>query len=1391
MHISNLQYILGLIAFSFVENRAYKQGESIISDSNKKNFLSEFEFRPGDFPKTTDFKPIGLILGNGSPALEVLVYNTTKRPRADVLKKVWNERQGGRGVPLLVVALQEGLCHFCGHTEKLANTAHTDLPIENIELLCRAALQLPNHHSVDRFLREHIRESDSPIFGIVNHGLLATYVIQRGKEEVGESDWLTASRNVTEFFSKKELFDSTDHRKLLNNLGYTIESLKGPAYILTSDDSHLALAILLDQNESAELPSGRFGNQTPISSALQMAQTHNLEWVIVCRGSELRLYPTRTGVGVGQRGLTDTYLSLDINLLPESRLPFLWLTMSAEALRQDGFISELRAKSHRFATNIGKRLRERIYTTVIPKLAMAIVKARGLKKPSTEDLELTYQMAMLVLFRLLFIAYAEDHDLLPYRSNSAYKARSLTQKARELIEVMQKKREFDTGTSHWEEVNGLWDAVRAGHKEWEVPPYDGGLFEEDKEKHPAGYELSEIKLSNRDFGVVLTNVLLDQDTPEGLGPVDFRSLGVREFGTIYEGLLENELSVAEQNLTTDKKGHYKPTDDKKKIEVRKNEIYLHNRSGVRKATGSYYTKSFAVEHLLDHSLEPALNEHLKKVEALAKTDSANTGKQLFEFYVADIAMGSGHFLIAAIDRIEKRFITFLGQTPLKSVDDELEKLRIAAKKTLGEAADERQLEKNQLLRRLIARRCIYGVDLNPLAVELARLSMWIHTFVPGLPLSFLDHNLVCGNSLVGIGTFDEAIDELTDAGANYGLFDDPAKKLLEAAADDIRTLRELSDADMKDIKKAKDTVIHMEKVLSGLMAILDVLSATRISDDIKKELRSGAAGFLTNIKNLDTLFGNVLHKKARKVLSGIPPFHFPIAFPEIFLRDTPGFDVIIGNPPWEEAMADENEFWGRHFPGLRGLKPTAYESELSQLKKTRKDLVKLHRKEQESAALLRQVLHTGPFPGMGTGHPDLYKAFSWRFWHLIRNKGGLVGVVLPRAVWFAKGSAQFRKTVMEDGQVEILTYLLNNRKWVFAEVHPQYTIVLTSISKGKVENPQVSMRGPFGSKESFYSAMNSMPVRFNAKDVLTWSHTGSIPLLPNSESANVFLQLRKAPCLDANIGDWDCRPIQGDINATFDKNLMTFSEQKPRNNWPVYKGESFDLWNPDTGSYYAWAEPEQITKHLQDKRKRGHRTSNSAFSLFSEEWINNKNTLSCLSPRLVFRDITNRTNRRTIISALIPANIIMSNQAPFFLWANGNAEDMVFLLSLLSSIPLDWYARRFVESHLNFHILMPFPVPRPKRSHIHWKRIIQLGGRLACPDDRFAEFAMTVNVQYGPLKDDEKEDMIHELDAVVAHLYGLTEKQLVHIFETFHVGWDYEDRLKATLKHFKEWKKKL
>ena len=253
-----------------------------------------------------------------------------------------------------------------------------------------------------------------------------------------------------------------------------------------------------------------------------------------------------------------------------------------------------------YAAELGTRLRERIYADVIPELAMAILAARGLKKPSAEDLAETYQMTLVYLFRLLFLAYAEDKELLPFKHNTLYRDRSLKHKAQELAKLKTSETPFGPDSSNWEEIDRLFKAVDKGNASWGVPAYNGGLFSREAAVSDLGAKLASLTISDTVLGPVLTALLVEV-SPEGWGPVDFRSLGVREFGTIYEGLLENELAIAESDLTVktkDKLQQYAPAGAKDKVIVAKGRAYLYNTSGGhRKSTGSYFTKHFAVEHL--------------------------------------------------------------------------------------------------------------------------------------------------------------------------------------------------------------------------------------------------------------------------------------------------------------------------------------------------------------------------------------------------------------------------------------------------------------------------------------------------------------------------------------------------------------------------------------------------------------------------------------------------------------------------------------------------------------------------------------------------------------------------------------------------------------------------
>jgi hypothetical protein len=256
---------------------------------------------------------------------------------------------------------------------------------------------------------------------------------------------------------------------------------------------------------------------------------------------------------------------------------------------------------------------------------------------------------------------------------------------------------------------------------------------------------------------------------------------------------------------------------------------------------------------------------------------------------------------------------------------------------------------------------------------------------------------------------------------------------------------------------------------------------------------------------------------------------------------------------------------------------------------------------------------------------------------------------------------------------------------------------------------------------------------------------------------------------------------------------MHFTESPPDNFWPIYKGSSFDIWNPDTGDRYAWADPDVMINHVHDSRKSAYRyaRSRSAFGEMDEDWVHDKDTLPCFYPRVAFRDVSRANDSRTVRTALVPPDLFLTNKAPYFLWPRGDKRDEAYLLGVLSTIPLDWYARRFVETNLNYHILNAFPVPRPGRDNRLRQRVVNLSGRLAAVDERYADWADAVGVEYGPLDEETKQEKIYELDAVVAHLYGLTREHVEVIFETFHDGWDHEERLEQVLDYYESWSDRL
>lgn len=1322
--------------------------------------------------------PAVVFVQDAPNGLEVALGTATARPTTTAMRRIWKARHQGRSAPVLVVVAYPSsdgsmLAAVCGPAGD-DPAVYTDLEISLVERLAATALSEPDRHAALRCVLRLLPEVESDLPGLLNSGLLATHELRSGVPM--RSDWEAATAEAKPKLRKRG-------RELVEALGYEISQLGSATSLLTAGAERRAVAVFLDEGETFDAPGQRFDGVSPVSHALAVADKEHLSWVVLTRGPEIRLYAAKPDTGVGRKGRADTFVEINVALLPEDRAGYLQLLLSADALTDGGTLEQILDASGRFAADLASRLRERVYDEAVPALATAIA-SRLDGDLDEEALTSAYEQTLTIIFRLLFVAYGEDKDLLPYKTNSRYADHSLKRIAKRLVEDLQHGHtDFDERACDlWENVVQIWDAIDRGNKGWGVPEYNGGLFSSDPDVKPAGAALSRLKLTNAEFGPALRALLVDTGDGGIIGPVDFRSLSVREFGTIYEGLLESQLSVAPSDLTVDKKGSYVPAREGEPVVVSAGEVYLHNRSGSRKSTGSYFTKPFAVEHLLDHALEPALDDHLQRVHSLLERgDGAAAAAAFFDFRCADIAMGSGHFLVAAVDRIEARLSAFLALNPIPAVLAELDQLRRTALEALGDLADGVPIETTSLLRRQVARRCIYGVDRNTIAVELARLAIWIHTFVPGLPLSFLDHNLVSGDSLTGIATVDEALEILGQDDERTGTINimrTQIEAFLDRASDALRRLGTIADATVPDVKQARNAHTEALERVAPAAALFDLLVAHRLAvaelpASIEEAAILGAAE-----RELQDAAG----KSARAVAREVRALHFPVAFPEVFVRERPGFDCILGNPPWEEATVEELGFWALRFPGLKSLSQADQKKEIVGLRKSRPDLVAEYEQALADAERTRRLLLGGPYPGMGTGDPDLYKAFTWRFWQTCRD-GGAIGVVLPRSALSAKGSAPWREQVLSQGEFDDVTLLLNNAQWVFDDVHPQYTIGLVSIRKGNEFAGQISVRGPYPNLARFAAGKLAAPVTFAVDDFRTWTEHASFPLIPSPEALTVFLKLRSHERFDSTARSWSARPIT-EFHATSDKHFMILSRDDAGNSaWPVYKGASFDIWNPDTGTYYAWADPVVVVEELQRRRVAGLRRSNSVFYGSDPQWAADPETLPCRQPRIAFRDVTNRTNTRTVVACLVPRNLVLTNNAPYLLWARGDERDQAFVLGMLCSMPLDWYARRFVETHVNFHIFNSLPIPDPGRDHPRRRRVEEIAGRLAACDDRFAAWADAVGVPVASVGDDERPDLLAELDAAVALLYGLDETDLRIVYETFHEAADYGEHCERVLAH--------
>jgi hypothetical protein len=1294
--------------------------------------------------------------------IQIALASVSTPPSKETMRALHQARKGKSTIQLVVGAILGDRIWIFGPDER--TQVIESLPLDQGCRQLQSALDEPNALAAYTRLGQFRRSLDTTsLVGVTNSGLFASYHIRENVPK--RSDWQDSCAK-----SKPWLSLRTD--QLIKALGFKSEKTAGNALLLSSGTPQSkAVAILLDESEQFDSTSARHTGISPVAFGLNVAARQGVPWLFVLRKDQIRIYPAKDGVGVGQKGQVETYLEIDLAAIDSERAGLLALIFSADALEPNGTAHELLEGSQRFASQLGLRLRERIYEHVVPQLSKSVaehLRDQGATLDS-EGLSLAYRLTLRILFRLLFQAYAEDRGLLPAGRNEGYDANSLKTIAKRIIDTPAEQ--FGKSKTLWFDLVQVWDAIDEGNETWNVPAYNGGLFGTDPEIHAEGAQIEKLGIQDDILGPVLQHLLIDISEDNVPGPVDFRSLSVREFGTIYEGLLESSLSVATQNLTVDSKGAWIPASKTDQVLAATGDVYFHSASGERKATGSYFTPSVVVDHLIDSSLDPALDAHLERIKKhLDAGNEAAAARDFFDFRVADLAMGSGHFLVAAVDRIEAKMRTFLAEkeTQVPGINAELHRLAKAAKAALGK--DESaigEIEPAALLRRQIARRCIYGLDINPLAVELSRLAVWIHTFVPGLPMSSLDHGLVCANSLTGIGTINEAINALSpDDGGQISFYESVISDNLAIAGTLLIDVANSDEAIKSEVKAAALVSQKARKAAEPTRAIFNAAVAARLGMFDPRDVFDQTS--LEAIAN---------SQEVTDAINEINPAHMPFLFPEVFLRDNPGFDVLIGNPPWEKIKVEEHQWWAAQLPGLRGLGMAERTKSLEQFKSTRPDLVEQFESTIISTNLMRKIVGSGPYNGIGNGDIDLYKAFTWRNWQCLRNNGW-TGLVLPRGALTSPGTKAWREEVMARGTFRNVIVASNSKNWVFESVHPQKEFAFVSILKSPADL-EMLFGGPCYSAEEFDNLKNDLTT-VSKGEFIAWGLDGSFPMLGDKKSGQIFMKVLQNPRF-GNHPDFEFRGCT-EFHETADSDFLD-SNLDSKKKIEVASGRAFNIWNPNAGELYAHTDEAGQQRILSKIMN----SANQQRSAYFKMGIDSITKLPSSKARIAFRDVTNSTNTRTLVPCLMPPSRMLVGGAPYLLRRRGTEKDEAYLLGIMSSLVFDWIARRVVEGHMKLYILDSMPVPSRAANQRLSEIIIEMTGKLVGQDKRFRDWLKSIGMPVSDfLVDSETEPIIATIDAAVSHLFGLTADEVEHLFSTFHRGWSYEKRLKMTLEKYLE-----
>jgi len=992
-----------------------------------------------------------------------------------------------------------------------------------------------------------------------------------------------------------------------------------------------------------------------------------------------------------------------------------------------------------------------------------------------------FQQLLRLIYRLIFVFTVEERGVLHPRSPeqddspdalAARRAYAEGYALARLREFCLKRRARTRHNDQWQAIRIVFRGLAQGEPRLALPAL-GGLF--------APQQCTDLDNANLDNAHLLTGLqhlrwaVVAQGKGSSLTPVDYRNMGPEELGSVYESLLELVPAI---DLPARTFGFVGLTEEGSTA------------GNARKLTGSYYTPDSLVQQLIKSALEPVIAQRLAD-------HPDNPTAALLSIRVIDPACGSGHFLLAAARRLAEEL------AQLRSLSD-------------GQEGAIKPQDYRHALREVISR-CIFGVDRNPMAIELARMALWLEGFTEGRPLGFLDHHLQVGDALLG----------LTDLGAlEYGISKDAFKPL---SGDDRETCRELNKANTQALKQLeqqrKSPQLSLALEQNNSLTALQALEALP-QDDLQHISAKQRAyqDFLQHSKNsplhhaADLLLGAYLLEKTPDNQDKIPTtaslmlelmaqpdnhhaqhlqqraaaqaacraasvFHWPLAFPQVFAQG--GFDCVLGNPPWEMLQLDPQEFFATRQPEIASAKHMAARDKLiAELEAINPRLYAEYWQAVRITEAAQNFIHaSGRFPTSGFGRLNLAYLFTELFLDL-RCKEGRTGLIVPTGIATDSFSQHLFNRIADGNLVSL--YDIENREAVFPSVHRSYKFCLLTLG--------VAAQAEFVCFASQVSQLADPRRRF----VLTPDdfrllnpNTRTCPVFRSNADAELTKKIyRRTSVLwqEGREGTKENNPwgLQFMLMFMMNTDSYRFHDAAAEGLLPLYEAKLIHHFDHRFATYDADGKTRDLTAAEKQDPDLGIQPrywvarSEVEAKLKDKEW--DRDWL------MGWRDITNATNERTVIASVIPLAGV-GNQMPLMLFKERkNKAEYAAILGNLSAIVFDFIARHKTGgTHMNYFIYKQLPVLPPESySQADLDFIVPRVLELTYTSHDLRGWAQDLGYHGEPFtwNDNRRSQLRAELDAYYAKLYGLTCDELRYILDPADImGDDYPSETFRVLKN--------